>query len=331
MFHITGGRHVRSDPAVPPTLVAAPGASIATGEATLDHRLDECAGVDRIVPPDRRRRRRCSSTVTPRPRGGRRIRRPRARRPVAGQHDGVPPGSPSADGRGARRSAHVPAAAGSHATGHAAVCLMCEGWSPDEVVAMIDERVADAGFTTLPVRGGESGPAWTYTVGLAGHGHPELVIASVATEVATVVLEEVGTAMLDGRLADEVETRCLPRRPGPGRATSIRSTSSTAHGHRRVVPRSDEPGPGCPISRVHQIVRTRQRLLPRARGVAAGAAPPPHPLRPGGVFPQRAQAPGPTPEISSVSRAGEPMSTRCPDRPAPARRWRRACATSARR
>jgi len=85
------------------------------------------------------------------------------------------------------------------------VCLRCEGWSEDEVNALLDERVRAAGWTTMTVGDGPGRPIWTYTVGLAAHGHPELLIAQVSFDRAVAVLDDIAERVIDGERFDATD------------------------------------------------------------------------------------------------------------------------------
>lgn len=60
---------------------------------------------------------------------------------------------------------------------HSTDCLCCNGVSPNDIHAMIQEGIDKVGFAIVPVSGGEKKrPLFAYTVGLTKAGLPELII-----------------------------------------------------------------------------------------------------------------------------------------------------------
>ncbi len=75
------------------------------------------------------------------------------------------------------------------------MCLRCEGWSDEEVLAQSRRDIEVHGWGFVHVEGG-GGAAFTYTVGLTRfHGHPELLVTGLEADQAAVLL---------GDLADDV-------------------------------------------------------------------------------------------------------------------------------
>ena len=91
------------------------------------------------------------------------------------------------------------------------MCLMCEGWSEDEVNALLDERICAFGWTTMGVADRPGQPTWMYTIGLAIVGHPELLIATVAPERAAEILGDLADRVVgEGERFDTVdEATCV--------------------------------------------------------------------------------------------------------------------------
>lgn len=85
------------------------------------------------------------------------------------------------------------------------MCLSCEGWSDDEVHALLDSRIRASGWTTVTVGERHGGPTWTYTVGLAGVDHPDLLIATVTPERATTILGDIADRVVDGERVDTTD------------------------------------------------------------------------------------------------------------------------------
>lgn len=83
------------------------------------------------------------------------------------------------------------------------MCLMCEGWTADEVNADTDARIRRYGWTAVSVYEPGGGPTWTYTIGLADRGHPELLVADAKVERAMAVITDLATRVVGGEsLAD---------------------------------------------------------------------------------------------------------------------------------
>jgi Domain of unknown function (DUF4262) len=89
------------------------------------------------------------------------------------------------------------------------MCLMCDGWSADEVNADLHDRIVRFGWTMIGVDDSPAGQAWTYTVGLADRGHAELVVAGVAIDRAMVVLSDLATRVIEGQVLDADRVTCL--------------------------------------------------------------------------------------------------------------------------
>jgi Domain of unknown function (DUF4262) len=83
------------------------------------------------------------------------------------------------------------------------MCLMCQGWTADEVNADTDARIRQHGWTAVSVYERGGGPTWTYTIGLADRGHPELLVANAKIERAMAVITDLATRVVGGEsLAD---------------------------------------------------------------------------------------------------------------------------------
>jgi hypothetical protein len=130
--------------------------------------------------------------------------------------------------------------------GSPAMCLMCDGWSANEVNADLHDKIVRFGWTMIGVDDTPAEQVWTYTIGLADHDHPELVVAGVSIDRAMVVLTDLD-ATGRGRAARR-RPRHLSRRPAGGAAPR--------------PPRARRSGP-----------RRRLAALPRMAGLARAAAP----------------------------------------------------------
>ena len=82
---------------------------------------------------------------------------------------------------------------------------MCQGWSAAEVNALFHIRICSTGWTTAGVYEGPNRPTWVYTVGLALVDHPELLVASVAPERATEVLDDLARRVVAGERYDDAD------------------------------------------------------------------------------------------------------------------------------
>ena len=82
------------------------------------------------------------------------------------------------------------------------MCMMCDGFSAEDVVALEGARIAEYGFTMVGVTArepGDVGYEWTYTLGLLDAvGHPELVLAGPETESAARLLGAIARDVLAG-------------------------------------------------------------------------------------------------------------------------------------
>jgi len=79
------------------------------------------------------------------------------------------------------------------------MCRMCDGATLDEVLFHLDARIDRHGFTQVPVEGPQP---WTYTIGLAAMGHPELVVAGIELRPATTIVDRLARRVVDGESFD---------------------------------------------------------------------------------------------------------------------------------
>lgn len=90
------------------------------------------------------------------------------------------------------------------------MCLMCEGFSLDDALALDAARLDRYGFIIQGVgspAGGPHGPEWVYTVGLLDRvGHPELIVAGPGWQRGGDVLHVLAHAVLDGERFEVGET-----------------------------------------------------------------------------------------------------------------------------
>ena len=195
-------------------------------------------------PPSRRRR------TSRRPAEARRRRATRRHHAV-----GACPVRPSGAGSSVTRLRPRPSGAPEHA-GPAAVCLMCEGWSEDEVNALLDERICSPGWTTMGVADRPGQPTWMYTIGLAIVGHPELLIATVARAGGRDPRRSRRSGRRRGRAFDTVDEATVSTGSPLPCGTSTRPTSSGA---------SWAPARGTttgPVARCRPLPARQQVVLP---------------------------------------------------------------------
>lgn len=98
------------------------------------------------------------------------------------------------------------------------MCMMCDGMSDEQILAMICEHIDRVGWSAVFVEGAPGWPAFAYTVGLTRfHGHPELVVSGLDEVAARDVLDDLAAQVRDGRRLvagqsldrDELGQECL--------------------------------------------------------------------------------------------------------------------------
>jgi hypothetical protein len=78
------------------------------------------------------------------------------------------------------------------------MCRICEGASPDDVVADAGVRIAVNGYTVFGV-GGDGHAPWLYTAGLLDAcDHPELIVAGVDADLGARLLGTLADPVLGG-------------------------------------------------------------------------------------------------------------------------------------
>ncbi|MEJ5867004.1 DUF4262 domain-containing protein [Pseudokineococcus sp. 5B2Z-1] len=83
------------------------------------------------------------------------------------------------------------------------MCLVCDGWTREEVLAQHLLAIEEQGWSHEAVEGDGTGPAFAYTIGLTRQdGHPEVVVSGLEPHVADHLLHAVADRVLAGhRLA----------------------------------------------------------------------------------------------------------------------------------
>ena len=77
------------------------------------------------------------------------------------------------------------------------MCLICHGMSRRDFYGLVRSRILEFGFTLVHVDGdGPANPPYTYTVGLSGRDHPELIAFAMHEECASHALEPVARSVL---------------------------------------------------------------------------------------------------------------------------------------
>jgi hypothetical protein len=91
------------------------------------------------------------------------------------------------------------------------MCMMCDGFSLEDALAMDAAAIAEYGFVVIGVDGERSAGHWAYTVGLVNHAaHPELVIAGPAFDIGGALLSALGRRVIDGHRLRPGDTVDLP-------------------------------------------------------------------------------------------------------------------------
>ena len=82
------------------------------------------------------------------------------------------------------------------------MCMMCDGFGFDDVVALNRARIAEYGFTVIGVTAvdpEDEGVEWAYTIGLLdAAGHPELVVVGPDAMSGGRLLQAIGRGVLAG-------------------------------------------------------------------------------------------------------------------------------------
>jgi len=82
------------------------------------------------------------------------------------------------------------------------MCLMCDGFGHDDVMALYGAHIAEYGFTVVAVtaaRPEDEGVEWAYTIDLLdAAGHPELVVAGPDAASGGHLLQALGREILAG-------------------------------------------------------------------------------------------------------------------------------------
>lgn len=79
------------------------------------------------------------------------------------------------------------------------MCNICEGTSPESQLRSLRSMFEQFGWTSIHVEADERSLSWAYTIGMAGAGHPELVLADQPPELTARMFEALAPEVLDGR------------------------------------------------------------------------------------------------------------------------------------
>jgi hypothetical protein len=83
------------------------------------------------------------------------------------------------------------------------MCMMCDGYSADEVNQWYEMAIAVHGWAISGVEDEHLTP-WAYTIGLVeGFDHPELIVVGMSWKGANRALNELGAQILGGSRFDE--------------------------------------------------------------------------------------------------------------------------------
>ena len=90
------------------------------------------------------------------------------------------------------------------------MCMMCDGFSQEEMFAHDAAIIEEHGFLVTGVGEGDP-PHWAYTVGLLDRaGHPELIVAGPHVEIAAGLINQIGRPILEGRRFEVGDTWMSP-------------------------------------------------------------------------------------------------------------------------
>lgn len=95
------------------------------------------------------------------------------------------------------------------------MCLMCDGWTREEVLARGLELIERHGWMVQHVEAGRACPAFAYTVGLTRfHDHPELLISGASPDDAATMLGGLAAHVREGHrfAAGQVVVSMSPHR-----------------------------------------------------------------------------------------------------------------------
>ena len=95
------------------------------------------------------------------------------------------------------------------------MCLMCQGWTYEQVAELQKKHIDDFGWSIVAVEGSRSAAPFAYTVGLTRfHDHPELVVTGLDHVNTGLLLNGLGREVRAGRrfTAGEVQQRDGGRR-----------------------------------------------------------------------------------------------------------------------
>jgi hypothetical protein len=111
------------------------------------------------------------------------------------------------------------------------MCLMCQGWSRAEMVAMLRDRILTYGYTIIDVGGdGPANPPYAYTAGLSRVDHPELIFFGAHPDCAYQALEAIARLVVrEGRRFDEGSSLDDVYGPSGRGGQLLRFPDSSAH------------------------------------------------------------------------------------------------------
>lgn len=80
------------------------------------------------------------------------------------------------------------------------MCLICDGFSEEEIHVLYDEVIARYGWMVQHIGGGSiHEPPWSYTIGLSSvFDHPELVVVGLTPQASLTLLNDLGRRVANG-------------------------------------------------------------------------------------------------------------------------------------
>jgi hypothetical protein len=80
------------------------------------------------------------------------------------------------------------------------MCLICQGRTREEVLALQKEHIEQFGWSIVVVEGNRTQAPFAYTIGLTRfHGHPELLVTGLDQSSTGSILNQLGSEVKSGR------------------------------------------------------------------------------------------------------------------------------------
>lgn len=138
------------------------------------------------------------------------------------------------------------------------MCLMCEGMTAAQYRGKLRDIILRRGWAVVAVEdGGDSEPAFGYTVGLSRWDHPELIMFGAHAPCCATALDRIAELVCDGRRFDEGAdlSAVFPE----GRGELLRFPDSSTHLF--VANEFYRPAGGAPVPALQLYFPARTPLL----------------------------------------------------------------------